>query len=77
MKRALAITLCFTFIGIGSAFAQNEARETKATDQSVAAPVVAVVELDAEAAAIYYFFISIFKFTFFKLTPMKKRFNMA
>ena len=44
MKRALAITLCFTFIGIGSAFAQNEARETKATDQSVAAPVVAVVE---------------------------------
>jgi hypothetical protein len=39
MKRILAITLCFTFIGIGSAFAQSEAQDTKAPDQSVAAPV--------------------------------------
>jgi len=40
MKRVLAITLCFTFLGIGSAFAQNEAQETKAPDQRVTAPAI-------------------------------------
>ncbi len=40
MKRILAITLCFTFIGIGSAFAQSELSQSQSPDQRVTAPAI-------------------------------------